>query len=104
IERTARSHGFRVIRDLAGHGIGRSLHEAPDGIVSYHNRLDKRQLRYGQVIAIEPFLSTRSTHTSTAADGWTLLGQPGNFSAQYEHTIIVTRGAPIVATLSEGRA
>lgn len=100
IQATARSHGFEVIRNLAGHGIGRSLHEQPDGIVSYCDRLDTRRLRLGQVIAIEPFLSTRSTQVTEAEDGWTLLGQPGNLSAQYEHTLIVTRGAPIVATLS----
>ena len=50
------------------------------------------------VIAIEPFLSTRSTSVREAADGWTLIGMPGNLSAQYEHTVIVTRSAPIVVT------
>ena len=102
IELTARSHGFKVIRNLGGHGIGRSLHEEPDGIVSYEDRRDKRRLKRGQVIAIEPFLSTRSTHVTEADDGWTLGGHPANRSAQFEHTIIVTNGAPIVATLSEG--
>lgn len=100
IERTAQSHRFKVIRNLAGHGIGRRLHEAPEGIVSYYDRRDTRRLQLGQVIAIEPFLSTRSTEVREAGDGWTLVGHPGNLSAQYEHTIIVTKGAPIVATLS----
>lgn len=101
IQGTAKSHGFKVIRNLAGHGIGRSLHEEPGDIVSYHDRRDTRRLQFGQVIAIEPFLSTRSTQVTEAEDGWTLVGHPANLSAQYEHTIIVTRGAPIVATLSE---
>lgn len=100
IQLTAKSHGFKVIRNLAGHGIGRSLHEAPESIVGYFDPFDKRQLKLGQVIAIEPFLSTRSTQVTEADDGWTLVGHPANLSAQYEHTIIVTRGAPIVATLS----
>ncbi len=100
IQRTAKSHGFKTIRNLAGHGIGRALHEEPEGIVSYFDRRDTRRLQSGQVIAIEPFLSTRSTHVGEAADGWTLVGHPANLSAQYEHTVIVTRGAPIVATLS----
>lgn len=100
IQGTARAHGFKVIRNLAGHGIGRKLHEEPEGLVSYFDRRDTRRLELGQVIAIEPFLSTRSTQVSEAADGWTLVGHPLNLSAQYEHTIIVTRGAPIVATLS----
>lgn len=101
IQRTAKSHGFKVIRNLAGHGIGRSLHEEPEGIVSYFDRFDTRRLQLGQVIAIEPFLSTKSTQVTEAVDGWTLVGHPANLSAQYEHTIIVTKGAPIVATLSE---
>lgn len=100
IHRTAKSHRFRVIRDLAGHGVGRSLHEEPEGIVSYCDHNDRRRLQLGQVLAIEPFLSTRSTHVVEAADGWTLLCDPANFSAQYEHTIVVTRGKPIVATRS----
>lgn len=103
IERTAKSHDFKVIRNLAGHGIGRRLHEEPEGIVSYCDRRDTRRLRFGQVIAIEPFLSTKSTYVTETRDGWTLVGHPTNLSAQYEHTIIVTRGAPIVATLSEMR-
>lgn len=103
IQRTAKAHGFKVIRNLAGHGVGRSLHEEPEGIVGYFDRHDTRRLRLGQVIAIEPFLSTQSTHVAEADDGWTLLGHPANLSAQFEHTIIVTRGAPIVATLSVAR-
>jgi len=101
IERVAKAHRFRVIRNLAGHGIGRGLHEEPEAIVGYEDRGDPRRLRHGQVIAIEPFLSTRSRFVNEAADGWTLIGEPGNRSAQYEHTIIVTDGEPIVATRSQ---
>ncbi len=101
VERVARAHGFRVIRNLAGHGVGRKLHEEPEGIVSYYDRGDGRRLRLGQVIAIEPFLSTRSAHVTEAEDGWTLVGHPESRSAQFEHTIIVTNGEPIVATRSE---
>jgi len=101
IQRTARDHGFETIRNLSGHGIGRSLHEEPTGIVSYYDRHDTRCLVNGQVIAIEPFLSTNSKMVTQAPDGWTLVGQPGNLSAQYEHTLIITKGSPIVATLSQ---
>lgn len=100
IQRCAKSTGFSTIRNLAGHGIGRSLHEEPEGIVGYYNPRDTRRLSRGQVIAIEPFLSTGSTHVTEAADGWTLVGDPGNYTAQFEHTIIVTSGAPIIATLA----
>lgn len=98
IERTARAHGLRVIRNLASHGVGRALHEAPGDIAGYHDPADRRVLREGMVITIEPFLSTRSTFVQEAADGWTLLGAPGNLSAQYEHTMIITRGRPMVVT------
>ena len=100
IQRTAKAHGFKTIKNLAGHGIGCSLHEAPEGIVSYFNPHDRRRLQLGQVIAIEPFLSTKSTTVTEADDGWTLVGHPANLSAQYEHTMIVTKGAPMIATLS----
>lgn len=102
IQSVAKAHRFKVIRNLAGHGLGRSLHEKPEGIVGYYDHEDRRVLHAGQVIAIEPFLSTRSTHVEEGDDGWTLLGHPTNLSAQYEHTVIVTNGAPIIATLSAG--
>lgn len=103
IQTVAKTHRFKVIRNLAGHGLGRSLHEEPEGIVGFFDRNDRRVLEVGQVIAVEPFLSTRSTHVETGDDGWTLCGHPGNLSAQFEHTVIVTAGAPIIATLSAGR-
>lgn len=100
IQAVAKEHRFKIIRNLAGHGIGHSLHEEPEGIVGYYDHRDTRVLRAGQVIAIEPFLSTKSTHVDEGEDGWTLIGHRANLSAQYEHTVIVTKGAPIVATLS----
>jgi methionyl aminopeptidase len=102
VQRVARTYRFKIIRNLAGHGVGRSLHEDPEAIVSYFEPKDMRVLREGMVIAVEPFLSTKSTHVEEAADGWTLVGQPGNLSAQYEHTLIVTRGDPIVLTQRPG--
>ncbi|MBN1240467.1 MAG: type I methionyl aminopeptidase [Gammaproteobacteria bacterium] len=98
VQRVAGTHRFKIIRNLAGHGIGRRLHEEPDSIVGYYEPTDPRVLREGMVIAIEPFLSTRSTFVREASDGWTLLGAQGNLSAQYEHTVIVTRGSPIIVT------
>lgn len=98
VQRVAKAHRFKIIRNLAGHGVGRGLHEQPDGIVGFFNPHDRRRLQEGMVIAIEPFLSTRSTHVTEGADGWTLVGEKGNLSAQYEHTVIVTRGAPIIVT------
>lgn len=98
IEQTARSHRFRIIRNLASHGVGRALHEEPTEIAGCFEPHDRRVLREGMVITIEPFLSTKSTLVEETGDGWTLVGARGNLSAQYEHTMIVTRGAPIVVT------
>jgi methionyl aminopeptidase len=100
IEATARQHGLRVIRNLASHGVGRALHEEPKEIAGYYEPRDRRVLREGMVITIEPFLSTKSREVVEADDGWTLLGAPGNRSAQYEHTMIITKGEPIVVTIA----
>lgn len=99
IERTAKQHRFRIIENLGSHGVGRALHEAPD-IPGCRAPRDRRVLEEGAVITIEPFLSTKSRHVTEAEDGWTLLAQPGNLSAQYEHTLILTRGAPLVVTVA----
>lgn len=98
VQKVAKTHRFKIIRNLAGHGVGRSLHEEPGSIVGYYDPRDRRILHEGMVITIEPFLSTKSSHANQADDGWTLLGAPGNLSAQYEHTMIITRGSPIVVT------
>lgn len=79
--------------------MGRSIHEEPEHILGVFDPRDRRILREGMVIAIEPFLSTKSRTVSEAEDGWTLTGAPGNLSAQFEHSIIVTRGAAIVLTV-----
>lgn len=98
IQRTARTYGFRVLENLGSHGVGRALHEAPDHIAGYFDPTDRRILREGMVITIEPFLSTKSRVVTEASDGWTLVGVRGNLSAQYEHTMIITKGDPIVVT------
>ena len=99
IEQVADAHGLRVIENLGSHGIGRRLHEAPEFIQGYDDPRDRRRLKEGMVITIEPFLSTRSRRLRQAADGWTLRGMPGNRSAQYEHTLVITRDVPLILTL-----
>lgn len=99
IERTAKTYGFRIIENLGSHGVGRALHEEPEHIAGYFDPSDRRILEEGMVITIEPFLSTKSRIVEEEADGWTLSGIKGNLSAQYEHTMIITKGAPIIVTL-----
>lgn len=98
IEAEARRSKLKVIRNLCSHGIGRRLHDAPEMILPYADPRDRRMLTEGLVITIEPFLSTGATWVKEAPDGWTLESQPGDWHAQYEHTLIVTRGEPIVLT------
>lgn len=99
IESVAKTHQLRIIENLGGHGVGRAIHEEPEHILGYYDAHDHRILKEGMVIAIEPFLSTKSRIVSETDDGWTLAGMPGNLSAQYEHTLIVTRGEPIIVTV-----
>lgn len=103
METMAKKKGYTVIRDLGGHGIGRSLHEAPDAIMNYYDRRDtNRRFRKDSVVAIETFISTKSTHIQTEADGWTFTGTKGGFVAQHEHTILITSGKPIILTAANG--
>ena len=98
VQQVARKSGFKVIRDLCSHGVGRSLHESPTEIKGYFDPAEKRRLTDGLVITIEPFLSTRSRSVHQSADGWTLVGANGGLSAQFEHTLVVTRGKPLIMT------
>jgi methionyl aminopeptidase len=98
IETEAKSRGYKVIRNLTGHGIGRALHEEPGEIANYGNRLNHKRFKKNSVVAIETFISTTSTYAQTLEDGWTMVGNKGGFMAQHEHTIVVTDGSPIVLT------
>jgi methionyl aminopeptidase len=99
ITEIARRHDFRVIANLTGHGIGRSIHEPPE-ILNTYNKRDIRPLREGLVITIEPFLTIGDREIVESKDGWTLRSAKGSLGAQFEHTFIVQRGEPIVLTLS----
>ncbi len=98
IETYAKKAGYKTLRDLASHGIGKSLHEYPECIPNYFDKKDKRVLEEGMVITIEPFLSTKSQFTEAADDGWTLVSGKGNYSAQFEHTMVITKSTPIILT------
>lgn len=100
IQHTAKQKGFKVIRNLCSHGIGRHVHEEPKEIPGYYAPRDLRRLHHGQVITIEPFLSTKSTMVDELDDGWTLAAAKGNLSAQYEHTMVITRNKPILLTVA----
>ena len=97
VEARAKKHGFKVIENLCGHGVGRHIHEEPS-VSNTYERKDKTMLREGMVIAIEPFLTLNARLVVEDADGWTLRTPDKTLGAQFEHSIIVTRGDPIVLT------
>jgi methionyl aminopeptidase len=99
IEKEALRNNLTVIENLGSHGVGRALHEEPDFIPGYYDPDDRRILRETQVITIEPFLSTGATEVFDAGDGWTLSTDKGFFTAQYEHTLVITKGKPLIMTL-----
>jgi methionyl aminopeptidase len=98
----ARQRGYKVIKNLGGHGIGRSLHEDPADLLNYKNRFDQRRFKKNSVVAIETFISTSSTYAVELNDGWTMVGNKGGHMAQHEHTIVVTDGKPIILTEING--
>ncbi|MHA6532605.1 type I methionyl aminopeptidase [Paenibacillus sp. BAC0078] len=98
MELEARKRGYRVVRNLCSHGIGKSLHEKPEEILPFYNPRDTAVLKEGQVITVEPFLSTGADFVEQQSDGWTLSVMDNSRVAQYEHTIVVTKGKPIILT------
>jgi len=102
VENAAKEKGYTVIRNLVGHGIGRSLHEAPKDIPNFYDRFNRTRFRSNSVVAIETFISTGAHYADASGDGWTLVTRDGSFVAQHEHTVLVTSGEPIILTASNG--
>lgn len=100
MENAARKEGLTNVRNLGSHGVGRGLHEEPKFIPGYHDPKEKRRLRKGQVITLEPFVSDGAEWVEENGDGWTLVN-PGHFTAQFEHTLVITDGAPLIMTVPD---
>lgn len=98
IGRFADTRGYTLIRNLASHGVGRSLHEYPEEIATWPSR-DKRRITKGLVMTVEPFLSNGGLWATEGDDGWTLYSEPQAPAVQYEHTIVATDRGAIVVTL-----
>ena len=97
----AKKHGYTLVRNLASHGIGRSLHEEPTEIATWPGHPDKRPMTEGLVFTVEPFLSLGAQWAQSAQDDdpWTLFSDPRAPTVQYEHTVVVTKQGPMVVTL-----
>ena len=96
VQKRARRHGFCVIENLNGHGIGRGLHESPS--VPSVDRGQRMTLHEGMVLAVEPFLSVSADHVIDDVDGWTLRTADRSLVAQFEHSMVVTADGPLVLT------
>lgn len=101
VEKFAKRRGYRTLRELGGHGVGRHIHEKP-AIPNYYNKRNRDVLQDGMVITLEPFLNTGRGRIKTGDDGWTLRTVDGSVSAQYEHTVIINGDDPILVTQVEG--
>lgn len=97
VEREVRRSGFSVIRALAGHGIGRTIHEPPS-VPNYDDFTARQRLTPGMVITVEPIIAIGAGLSVTAADGWTEKTIDGSLAAHFEHTLVVTEKAPILLT------
>ncbi|GAA4213009.1 type I methionyl aminopeptidase [Sphingomonas endophytica] len=101
IDRHAKQHGYAVVRDFCGHGIGREMHEAPE-VLNYGRPGTGPVLREGMTFTVEPMVNQGTRKVATRDDGWTVVTGDGKLSAQFEHTVAVTATGVEVLTLREG--
>ncbi len=100
IEGFAGKNGYTLVRNLASHGVGYSLHDDPGEIPTWYEPRDKRVIHEGLVFTIEPFLSLGADWVEELDDGWTLRPPGGQPTVQYEHTLVATRRGPVILTLA----
>jgi methionyl aminopeptidase len=103
VQSHAEAHGYSVVRDYVGHGIGRSMHEDPQ-IPNYGKPGKGAKIKKGYVFAVEPMVNMGSLYTKTLKDGWTVVTLDGQPSAHAEHTIAITEAGPEVLTLVRANA
>ncbi|HWB60962.1 MAG TPA: type I methionyl aminopeptidase [Chthoniobacteraceae bacterium] len=100
IEEEVVANGFSVVRDLVGHGVGKTLHEDPQ-IPNFGRRGTKERLKAGMTLAIEPMVNMGTASVKTLADRWTVVTADSKPSAHFEHTILITKGEPEILTWRE---
>jgi methionyl aminopeptidase len=97
----AEKHGFAVVREFCGHGIGRKFHEDPQ-VLHYGKAGTLTELKAGMIFTIEPMINAGRREIRELADGWTIVTKDHSLSAQWEHTVLVTEGGFEVLTVSPG--
>lgn len=98
IQRHAEAHGFSVVREYTGHGLGRNLHEEPT-VLHYGEPGKGRRLMPGMVFTIEPMINAGRPETRLERDGWTVRTADRSLSAQFEHTVAITDDGPLLLTI-----
>lgn len=96
-EHTEKKHGYGVVRELVGHGLGRSLHEDPQ-VPNYGKKGSGPKLKEGMVLAIEPMINMGVKEVVHLSDGWTVLTKDRKPSAHFEHDVCITKGDPDILT------
>ena len=96
----AKEHGYGVVRDLCGHGIGTHLHEAPE-IPNFRMNRKGMLLKAGMTLAIEPMITAGGHEVDWLDDDWTVVTRDGSLAAHYENTVLITEGEPKLLSLSE---
>lgn len=100
IQTLAESHGYGVLRDYVGHGVGRAMHEEPN-VPNYGRPGRGVLLRAGMVIAIEPMITLGTNHVTAGADGWVVSTNDHRAAAHYENTVAITEDGPVILTADE---
>jgi methionyl aminopeptidase len=97
VQNVVESHGFSVVREFVGHGVGRKMHEEPQ-IPNYGKAGDGPKLKAGMTLAIEPMINAGVSEVQMLSDGWTVVTADGAPSAHFEHTVLVTEGEAEILT------
>jgi len=102
VQQHVEAHGFNVVRDFVGHGIGRSLHEDPQIPNFYSAAAFNPRLKEGMALSLEPMVNQGTFRVKVLKDGWTAVTQDGRLSAHYEHTVAVTADGPWILSRLDG--
>ena len=100
IQKSVEADGFSVVRDFCGHGIGKKFHESPN-VLHYGEKNSGQELKEGMIFTVEPMINSGKFETKTLKDGWTAVTKDKSLSAQFEHTVGVTKEGYEIFTLSK---
>ncbi len=101
VQKYVESHGFGVVRELVGHGIGQRLHDEPHNVPMFGKAGKGEKLREGMCICIEPMINQGTHKVNTLPDGWTVATADDKLSAHFEHTVAITKAGPVILTTED---